>query len=188
MTGDQEKSEPSESTGKVDPRFELSFLADELRWITGTMQKHGSYILFATLFSCLFCTISVALVVRLGLEASFVPGGGSVRTVQGYFFYRIFFAFPLAAIMSAVFAVMFVVKRDSVVRHGQAMVEVLIEESERTSFSMQNNDNAEVRVAIRSFNHLKTMPLSGERSSGGVFAFVSIFSLLASIAAALFMI
>lgn len=172
----------------VDPRNELATIAKLLDWKIRAMQRYGSMILFLTLVSCFLCTVSIALVIRLNFFTLNSMGESEFRTFQGRLLYEIFFVFPLGAIISSLMAVIFVMRRDSMVREGQVMVDVLIEESERTELGSRNNDSVNARITIRSFNHLKVMPLSGERSSGGLFAFVAIMSALVSIAAALFMI
>lgn len=186
------ESEPNEHNAAVSkdrsyPRKDIAELSELLEWRTNAMQRYGSMILITTLLSCLFCTVSVALVLRLSFSLD-LSGESVFRTSQGLLLYDVFYVFPLSAITSSLMSVILVMRRDSLVRRGQVMVDVLIEESERTDFGTKNSDSVGARIAIRSFNHLKTMPLSGERSSGGLFAFISIISSLVSIAAALFMI
>lgn len=182
------QDEVEESKYTVDPRKEISRLADRLEWKTRAIQLYGTLILFLTLVSCFFSTVSIALVLRLAFSSSFSFGESGIRTLEGEMLIRMFFVFPLVSISSALMAVVLVMRRDAMVREGQVAVDILIEETERTNYVGPNNDNVAARFAIRSFNHLKVMPLSGDRSSGGLFAFISIFSALASIAAALFMI
>ena len=72
--------------------------------------------------------------------------------------------------------------RDGMIRQGQVIADILIERSERT-FISDEGDRADlqVKIAIRSFAHLKSLPLTSEYSRSNFYASLATLCLFASI-------
>lgn len=89
--------------------------------------------------------------------------------------------FTLMAIVSASSSLFLTIIRDGMVRRGQVLSDVLIEVSERTDAPRRFQDDVSVKVAIRTFSHIKALPLSGAKSTGGLYVGLSIVSLLCGV-------
>lgn len=147
--------------------------SEELISLSTRIQRYGILVLFISIVSIIISASSATV----GFVSGIFVEGKQVNYVAR----EIATITAAVAIMFSMMGLYLMVHREALVRRGQVIVDVLIEESERTNARNKRKDTISVKVAIRSFTHLKGLPLLGDNSSGLIYMIWQIAALIIAI-------
>jgi hypothetical protein len=158
---------------KSEARLHLDKTVEDLLLIVKQLQIFGLYIVLCSFGSAGLSVAALSIGFSGGLFGAeqYITRSSSENA----------FIFSFMGAGFAGLSIMMTILRDQRLRRGRVISDVLIEESERTHISSDSVDSMQVKLAIRSFQHLRGLPLTGDNSTGVFYLTLSTVSFLISI-------